>query len=43
VTSIAFLISGAMLALIWYLRFRLFPDFLFMSPRRVKGKYVFTN
>jgi hypothetical protein len=43
VTSIGFLISGAMLALIWYLRFRLFPDFLFMSPRKVKGKYVFTN
>lgn len=30
-----------MLAYIWYVRSKLFPDFVFIMPKKEKGKYVF--
>jgi hypothetical protein len=42
-TAIALLIGLGLLAYIWYVRSRLFPDFAFMAPKKVAGKYVFSE
>jgi hypothetical protein len=41
--SIWLVIILAILAFVWHLRSRLFPDFKFIWPRKVNGQYVFTS
>lgn len=36
-------ISVALIAFTWYVRQKLFPDFAFLSPRKLNGKYVFSS
>ncbi|HJW25240.1 MAG TPA: hypothetical protein VJ576_10110 [Rhodocyclaceae bacterium] len=42
-TSVGLAIGIGMLAFVWYVRQKLFPDFAFMGPRKVKGQYVFAS
>ncbi|WP_349573204.1 hypothetical protein [Azotobacter salinestris] len=42
-TSIAFAVNIMLLAYAWYIREKLFPDFAFIAPRKIKGKYVFSD
>ncbi|MCO6057548.1 DUF3592 domain-containing protein [Pseudomonas sp. MOB-449] len=42
-TSIALAISIAILAFVWYVRGKIFPDFVFVNPRKIKGKYFFSG
>ena len=42
-TAIGFAINLALLAYVWYVRNKLFPDFNFVAPRKIKGKYVFAG
>jgi predicted branched-subunit amino acid permease len=42
-TLIGLLIGLALLAYVWYVRTRIFPDFNFIAPRKVNGKYVFSE
>lgn len=32
-----------MLVYVWYVRQKIFPDFSFIAPKKIKGQYVFTN
>jgi hypothetical protein len=41
--KIALLIGLALFAFTWYVRGKLFPDFLFMSPRKTGKTYVFSS
>lgn len=36
-------IGISIFVLIWYLRSKLFPDFGFVSPKKIKGEYVFSG
>lgn len=36
-------ITLVILAFVWHLRSRLFPDFSILKPKKVNGKYIFTN
>ncbi len=36
-------INIVLLAFVWYVRVKIFPDFAFVGPRRVNGKYLFTG
>src|SRR5471032_2269646 len=40
---IGFLIGLAMFVYIWYVRTRIFPDFNFIAPKKMNGKYVFSE
>jgi len=42
-SSINIAIGLSMLAYVWFVRTRLFPDFGFLTPKKVKGKYVFES
>lgn len=42
-TLIGCLIGVGLFAYIWYVRTRIFPDFNFMSPKKLNGKYVFSE
>jgi len=42
-TTIGVVIGLALLGYVWWVRSRIFPDYLFMSPRKVKGAYVFSD
>lgn len=43
-TTLAFLaVNLALLAFVWYVRTKIFPDFGFMNARKVQGKYVFAD
>lgn len=42
-SAIGLAMSLGMLAYISYVRGKLFPDFAFISPRKIKGQYVFTE
>jgi hypothetical protein len=42
-TAIALAISIAILAFVWYVRGKIFPDFVFVNPRKIKGKYIFSG
>ncbi len=42
-TLIGSAVSVALLAFTWYVRSKVFPDFAFISPRKVKGTYVFSS
>jgi cation transport ATPase len=39
--SIALSVNFGMIAFVWYVRHKLFPDFLFITPAKVKGEYHF--
>ncbi|MET3132535.1 hypothetical protein AAKU55_002809 [Oxalobacteraceae bacterium GrIS 1.11] len=41
--SIALVITIACFALVWYVRAKLFPDFAFMGPKKVNGRYIFSD
>jgi hypothetical protein len=41
-TSIAIAVNLALLAYVWYVREKLFPDFAFITPKKIKGEYVFS-
>lgn len=44
ISSIAALVVGTgLVAFTWYVRGKLFPDFAFISPKKVKGKFVFSS
>lgn len=42
-TSIAIAVNLAVLAYVWYVRQQLFPDFVFISPKKSKGEYAFSS
>jgi hypothetical protein len=42
-TGIGLAIGVGMIAYVWYVRHSLFPDFGFISPKKVKGQYAFTD
>lgn len=42
-SSIGIAINLAVLAYVWFVRSRLFPDFGFVTPTKVKGDYVFAD
>ncbi|NML35481.1 hypothetical protein [Paraburkholderia antibiotica] len=42
-TTIAVAINMTLVAYVWFVRSRLFPDFAFISPRKTNGKYVFLD
>lgn len=42
-TSIGLAIGISMLAYVWYVRQKIFPDFFFIAPKKIKGQYVFAN
>ena len=42
-TFIAIVINVAMLGYVWYVREKIFPDFAFITPKKLKGKYVFAG
>ena len=41
--SFGLAVAIAMLAFVWYVRAKLFPDFGFLAPKKTKGQYVFTS
>ncbi|HEY4541221.1 MAG TPA: hypothetical protein VIG66_02480 [Noviherbaspirillum sp.] len=43
VASIALVVNLSILAFVWYVREKLFPDFAFITPKKIKGKYVFAD
>ena len=43
VSSIGLAIGLGMFAFVWYLQHKIFPDFNFISPKKVKGQYVFSD
>ena len=42
-TGIALALNVAVLAYVLYVRQKLFPDFVFVTPKKVKGQYVFSS
>lgn len=42
-TTIALVINLSVLAYVYYLRDKLFPDFAFISPKKLKGEYKFSS
>ena len=42
-SSIAFAVSLVLIAFTWHVRGKLFPDFLFMSPKKINGSYAFSS
>lgn len=42
-SSVALAINLSVLAYVWYVRQKIFPDFAFITPKKVKGQYVFTD
>lgn len=43
ITLVAVGVNVAVLAYVWYVRYKLFPDFLVLSPKKQSGKYVFVS
>ena len=42
-TSVGLALNVALLAYIWYVREKIFPGFAFITPKKIKGKYVFSD
>ena len=42
-TGIGIVIGLFILGYVWYVRSLLFPDFTFITPKKIKGKYVFSS
>jgi hypothetical protein len=43
VTLLAVAINVAVLGYVWYVRSKLFPDFLAFTPKKLSGRYVFVT
>jgi hypothetical protein len=43
VTGIGIAIGLSILGYAWYVRSLLFPDFTFITPKKIKGQYVFSS
>jgi hypothetical protein len=41
--GIALALNVVLIAFAWYVRGKVFPDFVFMSPRKRQGSYVFSS
>ncbi len=41
--GIALVLGVALIAFTWFVRSKLFPDFAFIGPRKLKGSYVFVD
>ena len=42
-TAIVFAINLAVVGYVWYVREKIFPDFAFIGPKKIKGQYVFSG
>jgi hypothetical protein len=42
-TSIGIAVGLGILIFVWYLQRKIFPDFTFVAPKKIKGKYVFSD
>ncbi|WP_144152866.1 hypothetical protein [Paraburkholderia sp. BCC1885] len=42
-TTIGVATALGLLAYVWWVRTRVFPDFAFLSPRRIRGSYIFSE
>ncbi|MEO8004662.1 MAG: hypothetical protein ABI771_07135 [Betaproteobacteria bacterium] len=42
-TIVVVAINIGVLALVWYVREKLFPDFAVITPKKLKGRYVFSD
>lgn len=42
-SSVGFTLGIGLIAFTWYVRGKLFPDFQFIAPKKVKGVYVFSD
>lgn len=42
-SSVGIAIGIGMLSYVWYVREKLFPDFAFITPKKIKGQYVFAS
>jgi len=42
-TLIALAVNVAVLAFVWHVRERIFPDFTFIAPKKIRGEYVFSG
>ena len=42
-SSIGIAIGLGLIAWVWYVRDKIFPGFVFVAPRQVKGKYLFVD
>lgn len=43
ISSIGIAINLGILVYVWYVRQKLFPDFIITTPKKIKGQYVFTG
>jgi hypothetical protein len=41
--TVALLVGVSLIAFTWHVRSKIFPDFAFSSPKKVRGAYVFSN
>jgi hypothetical protein len=37
------MINIGLIAYVWYVRAKIFPDFVFIGPKKIKGEYVFSD
>jgi hypothetical protein len=42
-SAVTLLIGVALISFTWYVRSKLFPDFAFISPKKVNGTYAFSS
>lgn len=42
-TSIGLAVGIGILIFVWYLQQKIFPDFAFIAPKKIKGQYVFSE
>lgn len=42
-TSIGLSVGLGLLIFVWYVRQKIFPDFAFIAPKKIKGQYVFSE
>lgn len=42
-TTAVFAINLAVVGYVWYVREKIFPDFAFVGPKKIKGQYVFSG
>jgi len=42
-STIGLAIGLGILGYVWFVRHKLFPDFAFVTPRKVKGQYAFES
>jgi len=42
-TTVVLVINLAVFGYVWYVRKKIFPDFAFIGPKKIKGQYVFSS